>query len=311
MAADRQANAISIMGPFVGAITTSSVKIWLNVGIVDADTNVFVTLKLLARGPKAEADKTDPDQVFIHQIENPLVVQSGIIKCLQADLGTGIVALGNLEANAQYSYQLWQDEVHSIELNLAGLTPEELFFWTLPEDGYGRQLDFLLMSCHDPEMVPTDGFDGFAVWRQIDQIKKENKNVRFAVLCGDQAYADEVEAEVLKQQDKGERKELYLRVYRKFWNNIHYRRVLCSLPAILMWDDHDITDGWGSREDSYVAKDSQEFLPQWTALFETAKGMFKIMQASRNPDPLSSDFAGGFDTCFRVGRAGFAVADLR
>src|SRR6266404_3215243 len=223
MAANPQANAINIMGPFVGAITASSVKIWLNVATVDADTNVFVTLKPLARGPKSEAEKTDPDQVFIHQIANPLVVQSGVIKCLQADLGTGIVALGNLEANAQYSYQLWQDEDHSIELNLDGLKPEELFFWTLPEDGYGRQLDFLLMSCHDPEMAKDDGFDGFAVWHQIPEVRKANKNVRFAILCGDQLYADEVETDVLKEQDESKRKELYLRVYRKFWDNADYR----------------------------------------------------------------------------------------
>jgi len=311
MSTDPQANALTIMGPFVGAITASSVKIWLNVGAAAPDTNVFVTLKLLKQGPKSEAAKNDPDQIIIREIENPEVVQSGVIKCLQADLGTGTVSLGNLEANAQYSYQLYQDEAHSIHLDLGKLELSDLYFWTLPEDGYGRQLDFLLMSCHNPEAVTTDGVDGFAVWQQIDQIRQVNKNVRFAILCGDQIYADEVETDVLKEKDEGKRKELYLNVYRKFWDNVHYRKVLCSLPAILMWDDHDITDGWGSREDSYEAKDSQEFTPEWKQLFATAKAMFTVMQASRNPDPLFSDSSRGFDTCFRVGRAGFAVADLR
>ena len=299
------------MGPFVGSITASSVKIWLHVGAGDADKNVFVTLKLLEQAPKSEAEKKDPDQVIIQKVENPVVVQSGVIRCLQADMGAGIVTIGNLEANAKYSYQLWEDEANLIALHLGELTLSDLYFWTLPEDGYGRQLDFLLMSCHNPETVTADGFDGFAVWRQIDQIRNVNKNVRFAILCGDQIYADEVETAVLKEKDDRKRKELYLRVYREFWDNVHYRRVLCSLPAILMWDDHDITDGWGSREDSYQSKDSQEFTPQWKKLFDTAKEMFRIMQAARNPDPLSSDFSRGFDTCFTVGRAGFAVADLR
>ena len=35
------------------------------------------------------------------------------------------------------------------------------------------------------------------------------------------------------------------------------------------------------------------------------------MQASRNPEPLSKDYKDGFDFCFKVGRAGFAVPDLR
>src|SRR5215213_693742 len=100
-------------------------------------------------------------------------------------------------------------------------------------------------------------------------------------------------------------------MYRKFWDNIHYRKVLCSLPAILMWDDHDITDGWGSREDSFEDDESKEFKPEWKCLFETAKRAFAEMQANRNPPPLSPNYEAGFDTCFRIGGAGFAVADLR
>jgi len=74
-----------------------------------------------------------------------------------------------------------------------------------------------------------------------------------------------------------------------------------------MWDDHDITDGWGSREDSFI-KDTNQFSDNWQNLFDTAKEVFSEMQASRNPDKLSSH---GFDTAFKIGRAGFILADLR
>lgn len=307
-----------VLGPFVGNITHSSVRIWLNVEAGDSDKNVFVTLKHLMRAPKSEAAKKDPDQIRIQKIASPQIMQSGVIKCLQSDLGTGIVNLGNLEANSKYAYQLWEDEAHSIPLDLqglngSGLDDSDLYFWTLPEDGYGRQLDFLLMSCHYPATKKDDGFDGFGVWRQIPEIiqGEQNANVRFAILAGDQVYADDVEAQVLAERDPLKRKQLYLRIYKTFWDNVHYRRVLCRLPAVLMWDDHDITDGWGSREDSFKAKDSGVFRDDWLELFGSAKEMFRAMQASRNPDPLSKDFAGGFDACFRVGRAGFVVGDLR
>jgi hypothetical protein len=314
-----------VLGPFVGNITHSSVRIWLNVEVGDADKNIFVTLKHLKRAPESEAAKKD-GKVDIQTIPNPVVVQSGVIKCLRADLGTGIVDLGNLEPNSEYSYQLWEDEAHSIELNLNPPTKKKrasqsndvlesrhLRFWTLPTDGYGRQLDFLLMSCHHPGTKEADGFGGFAVWNQIPEIIKvdQNANVRFAILAGDQIYADEVEAQVLAERDPQKRKQLYLSIYKKFWDNVEYRKVLCSVPAVLMWDDHDITDGWGSREDSYSAKDPYEFSDEWLDLFGTAKEMFRIMQASRNPDPLSKNFENGFDTCFTVGKAGFVVADLR
>lgn len=302
---------VTLLGPFVGYVTHSSVKLWLYLQTEGSDKAVFVTLKLLARGPKNEAARQMSEA--IEEIETPEVLQSGTIRCLHADLGTGVVILDNLEANAKYSYQLCEDEGHKVPLDLKGLKEEDLFFWTLPEDGYGRQLDFLLMSCHNPDTAKSDGFDGFAVWNQIPEIIKgeQNANVRFAILAGDQVYADEVETKVLKERDPEKRRQLYLNVYKKFWNNEHYRRVLCRVPAVLMWDDHDITDGWGSREDSFGAKNSQEFTDEWKQLFETAKGMFSIMQASRNPDPPSTDFDKGFDTCFKVGRAGFAIADLR
>lgn len=78
----------------------------------------------------------------------------------------------------------------------------------------------------------------------------------------------------MKEPDPRSRQELYLGVYKKFWDNVHYRKVLCYLPAILMWDDHDITDGWGWREDSFVDTESATFKPEWARLFEAARGAF-------------------------------------
>src|SRR5262249_6180707 len=133
----------------------------------------------------------------------------------------------------------------------------------------------------------------------------------FALMGGDQVYADDIEEAALKEADPRRRIELYLSIYRKSWSNLHYRRILCALPAVLMWDDHDITDGAGSREDSFPDEKATTFHSEGWGLFGAAGPSFGHMRASRNPPPLSPGFEGGFDTCFRVGRAGFAVADLR
>lgn len=319
------------LGPFVGDITKSSVKIWLNIKEAAAkDQDIYVTLEPVKQGPRDEQERIERalnKEPLIVDLKNPENVKQGVIRCLKTDLGTGVVTIPDLNANTQYSYQLWQDEAHTLRLDLnpstdedngkedvtQGLQLEDLFFWTLPEDGYGRQLDFLIMSCHYPQTKKNDGFDGFAVWNRIPKIMatEQNANVRFAILLGDQIYADEVETKVLNEDDPQKRRQYYLDVYREFWNNEHYRRVLCRLPAVLMWDDHDITDGWGSREDSFQKKQPQEFEERWLNLFNAAKDLFRIMQASRNPEPLSPGFAKGFDTCFNVGRAGFVLADLR
>ncbi len=328
------------LGPFVGDITESSVKIWINVEAEDHDKTVYVTLKRVEKAPSLAREYKSKDDIKPVSDRGPK--PAGVITCTRENLGTGVVTIANLQPNSRYEYELWEDADHSVRLDLNPvakstaeptflrrmrsraksdvtlkesdrLQPDDLFFWTLPEDGYGRQLDFLLMSCHHPDTKKTDGFDGFGVWHHIPKIidVKQNGNVRFAILAGDQVYADEVEAKLLNETDPHKRRALYLDIYRKFWGNIGYRKVLCRLPAVLMWDDHDITDGWGSREDSFVDGKSTEFKPEWKGLFDTGRDMFALMQASRNPEPVSKDFKNGFDTCFKVGGAGFVLADLR
>lgn len=199
---------------------------------------------------------------------------------------------------------------------MQGLSNTDLRFQTLPINGFDERLDFILMSCHNPETKKAleDGADGFAVWAQMTEIMVQNGEVRFALLAGDQIYADhdcDFEKQVLAEPGLRKRQELYLDTYRKFWDNIYYRKVLCRIPAILMWDDHDITDGWGSREDSFEEGQPTHFKPEWLRMFEAARSVFLHMQAVRNPDPLSKNYEHGFDMCFKIGRAGFVIPDLR
>ena len=164
------------------------------------------------------------------------------------------------------------------------------------------------MSCHNP-FDSDDGCDGHAVWVDLLQVvsHENNQYVRFAVLGGDQVYSDEFKAELLAERDDAARLGIYLKAYRKFWSNIHYRRVMAGLPAVMIWDDHEIIDGWGSEVASFVPGTSR-FKDEWAALFRSASSAFAVMQASRNPPLLSND---AFDCCFRVGKVGFALLDLR
>ena len=258
-----------LLGPFIGNVTASTATIWIQIPnlVKDETRTVFVTLHEGAVDTQA--------------------TMAGVINATYDALNVGVVRFDGLKPDTVYFYKLWTDAEHKAALDTNGLAEGDLHFQTLPIDGFNDHLDFLLMSCHNPGNTPKDGADGFAVWARIPDIIKENQNVRFAILAGDQIYADEVEARVLGEPDLRKRQELYLGVYQKFWDNIHYRKVLCSLPAYLMWDDHDITDGWGSREDSFQKKSPRAFKDEWDRMFETAQSVFKQMQASRNPEPLS------------------------
>lgn len=278
-----------LLGPFLGYVTPHSIKIWLH--LEGATNTIFISIH-----PETH---TAP------------AVASGTLNLRAEKLFTDCTTIENLRPDTKYFYQLWTNAAHSLPLNLQGLTENDLHFRTLSADA-NDQIDFLMMSCHNPTVAGQDGFDGHAVWADIPQIvsRDSNKSVRFALLVGDQVYADDWKDRVLKEQNAAARLKLYLSVYRKFWSNIHYRRVMCSLPAVMMWDDHDITDGWGSTVNSFLEKTS-EFKPEWKRLFEAASSAFSVMQASRNPAPLSSNPNEGFDCCFRVGKWGFVLLDLR
>ena len=282
-----------LLGPFIGNVSTDAATIWLQiVTLAEGEVRqVFVTLH--------KGDTGAP------------VAAAGVINAEYDALKVGTVRLDGLEPDTIYYYKLWDDATYTKATDTNGLTAGDLHFRTLPEADED-QLDFLLLSCHNPETSPKDGADGFAVWARMPEITRQNKNVRFAILAGDQIYADEVETRAQKESDLRKRQDLYLGVYRAFWDNIHYRKVLCSLPAYLMWDDHDITDGWGSREESFRKDQPTEFKDDWKRLIEAARSTFRQMQATRIPELLPEDVANhSFDFCFKIGRAGFAVPDLR
>lgn len=274
----------------MGEVTKTSVKLWLHRSLGKDDPSIELQCSIHEDLPGSPTVAT-----------RPLVL-------LPSLLGSGTVVFENLKPDTTYRYKLWEQP--GVPLKLPDLTDEDFFFRTLPAKDRAERLDFLLMSCHDPAQAVDDGLGGYRVWSTIPQIREHN-DLRFALLAGDQIYGDAVQEEVLAAKTHEARLEHYLKVYRKFWSHPAYRKALCSLPSYLMWDDHDITDGWGSRSDSFVDADSSEFRPEWKNLFRAAREAYIAMQAIRCPEPLITGPQAGFDYCFRVGRIGFAIADLR
>lgn len=279
----------TLLGPFLGHVTTDSIKIWIHLERPDAV--IEVTLH--------------PTTVDAPE------VASATFQLRAEKLFADCVTIAGLQPDTLYFYKLWTNPAHSVPLFLDGLTEKELHFRTLSADP-DAQIDFVVMSCHNPTVSEADGFQGHAVWADLPQIigRESNRSVRFALLVGDQMYADEWEERILQAESDEARLRLYLSAYRRFWSSIHYRRVLCSLPAVMIWDDHDITDGWGSRVVSFDGKTSA-FKPEWQSLFDAAFASFSSMQASRNPSPLSADPREGLDFAFRAGKWGFVFMDLR
>lgn len=64
----------------------------------------------------------------------------------------------------------------------------------------------------------------------------------------------------------------YSELYLERWNKPEVAHMLASIPSVMMWDDHDIFDGWGS-----YPMDIQQ-CPVYQAIFNGAKAYFELLQ---------------------------------
>lgn len=133
------------------------------------------------------------------------------------------------------------------------------------------------------------------LWRRL---LADHRREPFALLLhgGDQLYADEaVQAhpELARWADADDEEKLAVRMdpaMREALRGYFYRRYLellrqpaaaslyAGVPSLMIWDDHDICDGWGSHprglQDSEVGR----------ALFEVAREAFITFQLGGSPD---------------------------
>lgn len=293
--------SIDILGPFIGHTTDTTTKIWLR---KKSGGEAFVTL--FEKGQPVGPAKT--------------------LSFTKERLWAAMAPFDGLKPDTEYTYKIAEDREGTKPLDLGKLDSTFLKVTTMPGEFNWNtyRYDFMLLSCHNPDLyAQKNGGDGYEVWKAMPQVLSPQQThsgksrVLFALMGGDQVYADDWRNRLLDAKSVEEKIEIYFQVYERYWSNPAYREVLCSLPAYLMWDDHDIMDGWGSELESFKANGDQltdEFKPEWQSMFVAAKRAFRYYQADRNPEPESpykNDDSDSFDACFRIGPMGFVMADLR
>ena len=147
------------------------------------------------------------------------------------------------------------------------------------------------------------------------------------LLGGDQVYADTLWTMVPSMQAwselsfkdgnkasftptmRAEVDKFYFDLYCARWSQPQPAKVLASVPSIMMWDDHDIMDGWGSykpeRQGSAVFK----------GIFEIARKHFVTFQLHGSPrdktDPVFITPHTGFSYGHVFQKLGVLAVDMR
>ena len=129
----------------------------------------------------------------------------------------------------------------------------------------------------------------YKLWEKLEIAHKQEP---FSVLImgGDQVYADELWSKVLelekwsklKMSEKVKRNasktmirqlnDFYEKLYIKKWSDKSMSLALASIPTVMMWDDHDIFDGWGSYPEEL------QTCNVYNNIFNVAKKYFEIFQ---------------------------------
>ena len=216
-------------------------------------------------------------------------------------------------------------------------------FRTPPSEEEKRPFQIALFSCHMPyrvsglfrkrtEVAEIDTWDFLAA-----TLRRHEANVDVVIAGGDQCYTDGVATlDIWKLLNRSMRREAdrllpdessmrswYRDIYRGYWGFGGVRRVFDSYPTYMIWDDHEIGDGWGSH---YLADGGPDdslarILPDLAErgltrddgrrlvrrMFRAGCRVYREYQHGHNPTTAD----GVWDYSFRRGGAAFYVLDGR
>lgn len=191
---------------------------------------------------------------------------------------------------------------------------------------------FGLYSCHMP--FKDRNLYNMHMWRNLREAL-DYSDADFVIGGGDQAYVDgdgsvdiwrwltKVKDEIwaLPPNRQIDVMQSWFRdIYRGYWADLEIRRVFRSLPNYMIWDDHEIMDGWGSYEEDELS-DQLDTIWEWESkpknltlarrMFEAARRAYREYEHSHNPPTPSPVNKEQWDYTFDWGPLAFFVLDMR
>jgi len=193
-------------------------------------------------------------------------------------------------------------------------------FRTMPLPGSMASLLVCVISCSTTHYL--------GLWPRFAQFV-EHAKPHFVLMVGDQLYVDEDLPDVFRdhlESKRDVRRRALAEKYRANWMRVPVRKLMANVPVYMMWDDHDIRDGFGSmaaESPTLRAKypRGESIFLKNNAFFEDARDAYWHFQGCRNPrsvpgealvsDPPSAGERKAMPFTFRCGRLAVLVIDSR
>ena len=252
---------------------------------------------------------------------------------------THVADLAGLDPDTRYGYVLFARDRERALLGHNRLRR----FRTPPAQSERKAFQFALFSCHMPYAVhglfgkrtETTNLD---MWDFLGAtLERHRDEVDLVIAGGDQCYSDGVATlDIWRHLNRTMRREddrllpdeqamlsWYRDVYRGYWGFESVQRVFDGFPTYMIWDDHEIGDGWGSHRfrDGDAQDGLRRMLPGleerglsyddglelMQRMFRAARRTYVEYQHSHNPPTAD----GTLDYAFRRGGCAFYVLDGR
>lgn len=224
------------VGPLVRAISASSVVIWAECAQACA-----VTLSVTA--------DASPDQPSL-RIETRTILIGGhhyVAPQLQ-----------ELKPASWYHYRLEATPLAAsdVDQSQSAVTPDESAptlqcFRTLdtPETHTGKPLRLFYGSCRQAKLPALDTLDALGSWLVEHSAQREQVWPHVLLLMGDQIYADTPPEQLIAgrpdMKNGAAAFEDFVQQHSYVWTNTpHVRQALACIPTYMIFDDHEITNGW-------------------------------------------------------------------
>lgn len=205
-----------LVGPVIGKVTATSARI-----LIEASQACQITAVATAPGV------------------TPTTVQASLIAG-----SPSIVRLDNLQPDTKYTVQF------------GGIaSPVPCSFRTYPTAPH--RLNVGVVSCNFASRRGTTD-----LWKDLFDRYVNQGDLGLLLHVGDQVYGDTAFAEAehllgtASKPTKAQRSKiiaLYRQLYRWNWGHPSTRVVLANVPNLMIWDDHEIRDDWGSLPDDSLA----------------------------------------------------------
>ena len=313
----------------VGHTTSTSARLWVRVW-APGTYWLLVSYKVIpGDGVPMVIQTAGKAQARLKLADDTTMPLNGIVQSrdfsFDNDL-TGVFDLDGLKPGATCYYAVFCDV-------------ERKNRWELPPDPERRAINlppaksgevtFGLISCHMPYKNNGDVVN-VQMWDRLGR-ELRDRAAHFLIGAGDQVYTDgskrvsiwrwlkSVKKEVLEHKPAKQveiMRSWYRDIYRGYWGFAPLREVFSRFPTYMMWDDHEIMDGWGSYTRKELAnrldtlwewQHSDENLALASRMFEAARMTYLEYQHSHNPPTPP----GQLDYSFAWGDFAFYVLDMR